>query len=185
LEPLLRKRQQEANTVNIGEIESQMGGHRNHRRGKRPEPFDRLSGNRPHQEHRQKRHHRHGNQRVREMTVIMQIVQGTPGQGDDVDVGSVGGKYQDGRGKRAPAFQAGPAEEQAGRCVGEGVHRGVCRSPYCSNAPKPSPEMANPLALSGFDVSVERIGSFLQADSGRRMRRRLRGSLDFTSGLTG
>ena len=57
------------------------------------------------------------------MPVIMQIIDGASGGRYDVHIGCIGGQHQDRCGQRRPAFEPGPAQEQPGCRVCQGVHR--------------------------------------------------------------
>ena len=89
-QPLRGEGQEEADAVSVGPIQQEVRRHRDQRREKGARPTDRLPAHQPHHHHRQQRHRRHGHQGVRQVPVIMQITQRSPGRRDDIDIRRIG-----------------------------------------------------------------------------------------------
>src|SRR5205823_2680931 len=89
--PAGRKGEEQADAVDVGEVQEEVRDQRHHGRGECAPPANRLAGDSANQYHGQKSHHRHGHQRMREMSMIMQVVEGSSESGKDVDIGSIGG----------------------------------------------------------------------------------------------
>src|SRR5215472_13757683 len=81
-----------------------------------------------------------------QVAVVVEVIQGATGGRYDVDIGGVGGQKQDRCGQGSPALEAGAAQKQTGRQMGEVVHRSNGK-PHCKGRKsrgregRPSPGM--------------------------------------------
>ena len=93
-------------------------------RGRRPraQPGNWFSRDEPYERDRRQRHNGQSEKGMREVSMIVEIVERAAGRRDNVDIRGIRREQQDRRGEGRPSLQARTAEKQADGRVGELVH---------------------------------------------------------------
>ena len=118
----VRERQEQADAVGVHPIEKRMRRHAHQRHQVRPAPGERLAHKRPHHQQRQERHRGNHHQRVRDVPVVVQVVEGAPRRRDDIDIRRARRQQQHRRRMCAQTIEARPAQRQSGQRMRDGVH---------------------------------------------------------------
>jgi len=113
MEPAAGEGKQEADSIDVGVIENQVGSYGYERDQPRIAPVDLRSREEADQCDGEERHERRGDERMGDVAMVMDVggAAGEPGNG--VDIGDVCGHDHDGGGARREFVKSGARQEQS------------------------------------------------------------------------
>ena len=113
--------QEQADAVDVGEVEDQVGGDGDHGNQESGKPAYRLFTEPANHGHGEQCHDGQGDQGVGDIAVTLDIGCGSEEGADDVGIRGVGGDYHNGSAARCGVLASGACEEESDERVGQVV----------------------------------------------------------------